>query len=139
MVPRNYAPKRYFRGVFYLIERIDLKMFLLEYVIVFVVIYLFYYFLSIKNNLKYNKDKMPVELLYLKKIYKVSVNKENYSSFVKASAVINSFIISTIYIILIYLVKGWILRIILGIILLILLIIICYGVLARYYLWKEGR
>lgn len=114
-------------------------MFLLEYVIVFVVIYLFYYFLSIKNNLKYNKDKMPVELLYLKKIYKVSVNKENYSSFVKASAVINSFIISTIYIILIYLVKGWILRIILGIILLILLIIICYGVLARYYLWKEGR
>ena len=139
MVPRNYAPKRYFRGVFYLIERIDLKMFLLEYVIVFVVLYLFYYFLSIKNNLKYNKDKMPVELLYLKKIYKVSVNKENYSSFVKASAVINSFIISTIYIILIYLVKGWILRIILGIILLILLIIICYGVLARYYLWKEGR
>ena len=114
-------------------------MFLLEYVIVFVVIYLFYYFLSVKNNLKYSKDKMPVELLYLKKIYKISINKDNYSGFVKTSAVINSFIISTIYIILIYLVKGWILRIVLGIILLILLIIICYGLLARYYLWKEGR
>ena len=35
--------------------------------------------------------------------------------------------------------ENWVLRIIFGIVLLILMTIICYGLLGRYYLWKEGR
>ena len=39
---------------------------------------------------------------------------------------------------LMYLLKSWVLRIIIGVVLLILLLIICYGLLGRYYMMKEG-
>ena len=112
---------------------------LLEYIIVFIIVYIINYFVSVKSNNKYQKEKVPGELLYLKKIYNINLKKINYKKFVKIYSLINTFIISTIYIILVYLVKGFILKIILGIILLILMTIICYGLLGRYYLWKEGR
>lgn len=97
------------------------------------------YFIFIKNKLKYNKKNTPTELLYLKKIYNIDIKKINYKNFVYTYTLINSFIISTLYIVLMYLLDNWILRIIIGIILLILMIIICYGFLGRYYLKKEGR
>ncbi len=112
---------------------------LLEYIIVFIIIYIINYFIHIKNHTKYKKDRIPTELLYLKKIYNININKNNYKHFVYVYSITNTFIITTIYIILIYLVNGWILRIILGVILLILLIIICYGLLGRYYSKKEGK
>ena len=112
---------------------------LLEYIIVFTLIYSFFYFGIIKHIKKYDKKNLPVELLYLKKIYKVNIPKEGYQSFVYIYSTINTFIISTIYIILLYLVETLVLRIIIGIVLLILMIIICYGLLARYYLKKEGK
>ena len=111
----------------------------LEYIIVFILVAIFYH-ITIKLHYKnYNKDKLPVELLYLKKIYKISVNKENYKSYINILPIVNSFIITTIYIMLMYLLKSWVLRIIIGVVLLILLLIICYGLLGRYYLKKEGR
>lgn len=112
---------------------------LLEYVIVFILIFIINYFMHIKNHTKYQKNKLPTELLYLKKVYNIKVSKDNYKHLVYVYSTTNSIIITTIYIILMYLVDGWILRIILGIILLILLIIICYGILGRYYQKKEGR
>ena len=111
----------------------------LEYLIVFALIWVMNYFIFIKGRLKYNKKEVPTELLYLKKIYKINLKKINYKNFVYTYTTINTFIITTIYIILIYLLNSWILRIIIGIILLILLMIICYGLLARYYLKKEGN
>ena len=114
-------------------------MIVLEYIIVFVVVYLFYYFLVIRKNTFYDKNNLPVELLYLKKVYRVVIRKEDYRKFVYIYTFINTFIISFIYIILIYLLNDFIFRIIVGIILLVLMIIICYGLLGRYYLRKEGR
>ena len=115
-----------------------MKIFL-EYIVVFMFIWVMNYFLFIKNKLKYDKKNVPTELLYLKKIYHVNIRRINYKKFVYQYTLINSFIITTIYIILVYLVKGMILKIVLGVILLILMIIICYGLLGRYYLSKEGR
>lgn len=115
-----------------------MKIFL-EYIIVYIIIYLFYYYGIIKHIKKYDRKNLPVELLYLKKIYKVSVREEDYNSFVHVYSFINTFIITTIYIILMYLLTNWVARIIIGIVLLLLMIIICYGLLARYYIWKEGR
>lgn len=111
----------------------------IEYIIVFILIYTFYHFFIIRHNQEYNKKQLPVEILYLKKIYKVNITKDIYKSFLYISAIINTFIITTIYIILIYLLNNWITRILIGVVLLILMIIICYGILARYYLKKEGR
>lgn len=112
---------------------------LLEYIIVFVAVWIIQYFILVKQKKKYNKKKIPTELLYLEKIYHIHPAKINYQKFVYIYSLMNTFIISTIYIILMYLLENWILRIILGIILLVLMIIICYGCLGRYYLWKEGK
>ena len=111
---------------------------LLEYLIVFVVIFIINYFLFIRNKQKYDKNMIPQELFYLKKVYNINIKKINYKKFVWCYSVINTFIVSTAYIIVVMLVEGIIFQIIVGIILLILLIIICYGLLGRYYIWKEG-
>lgn len=108
-----------------------------EYLIVFIVVFIFNYFLSIRKKDKYNKDKIPMELYYLKGIYGINIKKINYKRFVWIYSLINTFIISVTYIVVVRLVSGFLLQIIIGIVLLLLLIIICYGLLGRYYKSKE--
>jgi len=110
-----------------------------EYLIVFVVLFILHYFFFVKKNKKYNKDKIPLELLYLVRLYGLDVKKINYKKFVWIYSLINTFIISTVYIIIFYLLNNLILRIVIGCVLLILFIIICYGLLGRFYLKKEGK
>ena len=112
---------------------------LLEYLIVFILVYFIHYFIAFQNKKNASKKELPLELFYLKKIYKVDLRKINKDKFIYVQSILNSFIITTIYIILMYLLDNWILRIIVGIVLLILMIIICYGLLGRYYLKKEGN
>ena len=112
---------------------------LLEYLIVFVALWVCFYFIIIVPKLKKKKEKKPTELYYLKKIYKINIKDINYKQFVYIYNTINTFIITTIYIIVVYLIDNFILKIIVGCVLLILLFVICYGLLARYYIWKEGR
>ena len=81
---------------------------------------------------------LSVELMFLKKFYGVDIKNISKEKFKGSFSFVNAFIMSTIYIILMYLLDSWVLRIIVGIVLLGLLIVICYGFLARYYLWKEG-
>lgn len=112
---------------------------LLEYIIVFILVYIVNYFTLVRKKIKYQKDRIPPELTYLKKIYNINLKKIKYKSFVYTYCLMNTFIITTIYIILVYLVDSLIWRIVVGIVLLALLTIICYGILGRYYLWKEGK
>ena len=111
----------------------------LEYLIVFVLVFVLNYFLFIRKKEKYNKKNIPVELFYLQKLYRINIKKDNYKQFVWIYSLVNTFIITTTYIIIAYLVKGVVLQIILGIVILLLLIIICYGLLGGYYSWKEGK
>ena len=111
----------------------------LEYLLVFAVVFIMQYIFVIRKNKKYNKDSVPIELLYLVRIYRIDVKKINYHKFLILYSLINSFIISTVYIIVSYLVKKIFIQLIVGAVLLILLIIICYGLLGRYYLKKEGK
>ena len=109
---------------------------MLEYIIVFVGVLVINIFVS-KFNRNNLGDALSPELIYLKKIYKISINKINRDKFSNVIIVTNTFIISTIYIILMYLLTNWILRVVIGLILLILMIIICYGLIGRYYRKKE--
>lgn len=110
----------------------------IEICVVFVFVFLLNYFLFIKRNKKLKKDEMPLELIYLSSIYGINPKKINFRKFQYAYALINAFIITTTYMLVVYLVKLMILKVILGIVILILLIIICYGLLGRYYLYKEN-
>ena len=126
---------------------------LLEYLIIFIIVWIINYFMTIPNYKKEDKKKVRKkgnskeasvskvipELVYLEKIYHIHIKKINKSKFLYLSVSTNTFIISTIYIILMYLISNWIIKIILGIILLILMIIICYGLIGRYYLKIEGK
>jgi len=112
---------------------------LLEYLIVFVLIFIVNYFLYVRKKKKFNKNQIPVELYYIVNLYKLNIKKIKYRNFLWTYAALNSFIIATIYIIVMYLVKGFVLQILIGAVLLVLLIIICYGLLGRYYQKKEGN
>ena len=112
---------------------------ILEYLIVFAIIFIINYFLYVRKKKRLNKNKMPVELFYLISMYKIDIKKINYKKFLWIYSFINTFIVSTIYIIVVYLVKGFIWQLLIGLVLLILLIIICYGLLGRYYQKKEGK
>ena len=139
MVPRLFAPR--FKGgigVFLLRGSEFLNIFL-EYIIVFIGVYCLNYFVSVQGQKLEKKKKKMTEALYLKKFYGVVISKKDYSKFLVICSLINTFIISTIYIIIMYLVSGIIFKVIIGVILLVLMIIICYGLLAKYYLWKEGK
>lgn len=111
---------------------------LLEFVILYIIVFVLYFFLFVFKRTKYNKNKVPVEYYYLVNIYKLKKEDINYKKFMYVTAFINSFIIVSTYIIVIYLVKGFFWQLICGIILFALFIVIFYGLLGRYY-WKRGR
>lgn len=110
---------------------------LLEGLIVFIAIFFLNYFLFVRKNKKLTKNEMPLELIYLSSIYAIDPKKINFRRFQYTYSFINSFIITTTYLLVVYLVKRMIFKVIIGIALLILLIIVCYGLLGRYYLSKE--
>lgn len=129
---------------------------IIEYLIVFIILFLLMYFVFTtsgmknkkvkKNNTKNGKEKnknseddVPLELVYLTGIYGIDPKNVNKRGFRFAYSVINSFVISTTYIISVYLVKNVILKVCIAVVVLILLIIACYGLLGRYYIYKEDN
>ena len=121
-----------------MLENIYLKI-LLEYLLVFVAVFIVNYLLFVRKNKRFNKNKTPIELLYLIRVYDLDIKKIKYKKFVWIYSLINTFIISTVYILITYLLDKLIMQIIIGVILLVLFIIICYGLLGRYYIKKEGK
>lgn len=111
----------------------------IETIIVFTLVFLFNYIFFVRKNKKLKKDEMPLELIYLSHIYGINPKKLKYRKFQYTYSLINSFIITSTYLAVIYLVKTMILKVIIGIVLLILLIIICYGLLGRYYLYQQEK
>lgn len=112
---------------------------IIEASIIFVLVFLLNYFLFVRKNKKLKEKEMPLELIYLSGIYGIDPKKINFRRFQYTYSLINSFIITTTYMLVIYLVKYMLLKVILGIVILILLITICYGLLGRYYIYKENN
>ena len=112
---------------------------IIEVGIIFILVFLLNYFLFVRKNKKLKKDEMPLELIYLSGVYGIEPKKINFRKFQYAYSLINAFIITATYMIVIYLVKTMIMKVIIGVVVLILLIIICYGLLGRYYLYQEEK
>ena len=112
---------------------------IIEILVVFTLVFLLNYFLFVRKNKRLKKDEMPLELIYLSGIYGIDPKKINFRRFQYAYSLINAFIITTTYMLVIYLIRTMIMKVIIGIVILILLIIICYGLLGRYYLYKEEK
>lgn len=112
---------------------------IIEALIIYITIFLFNYLIFVRKHKKMTKNEMPLELIYLSNIYGINIKKINYRSFQYTYCFINSFIITSTYLAVIYLIKTMLMKVVIGIILLILQIIICYGLLGRYYLYKEQK
>lgn len=106
---------------------------LLEFLIVYVGVFILYFLIFVRKKTKYNPNKVPVEFYYLVSLYRLDQSKINYKAFIYITALINTFIIDTTYIIVYRLLDKWIWQLIVGIFIIILLIIILYGLLGRYY------
>lgn len=111
---------------------------LLEFIVLYTIIFILYFFLFVFKRTKYNKNKIPIEYYYIMNVYKIKKENINYKKFMYITAFINTFIIVLTYLIIIYLVKGFFWQLICGIIFISLFIIIFYGLLGRYY-QKRGK
>ena len=110
---------------------------LLEFIIAYVIVFILYWLLFVRKKTTYNKNMVPVEFYYLVSLYKLNQKKINYKVFVYLTAFINSFIIVFTYIIISRLLNKWIWQLLIGIVIIVLMIIICYGILGRIY-QKKG-
>ena len=110
---------------------------MLEYIISYALVFLLYYLLFIRKKTKYNKNKVPVEYYYVISLYGLKEKDIDYKKFMYMTLFINTFIIVTTYIIVFKLLDNWIWMVICGIVIIILLIVICYGIIGRYYQKKQ--
>ena len=117
----------------------NLIQFIIETLIIFIEVFLFNYFVFVRKNKKLKKDEMPLELIYLSSIYGIDPKKLKYRKFQYTYSFLNAFIITSTYLAVTYLIKTMLMKVIIGIVLLVLLIVICYGLLGRYYLYKEDQ
>lgn len=110
---------------------------MLEYIISYALVFLLYYLLFIRKKTKYNKNKVPVEYYYVISLYGLKEKDIDYKKFMYMTLFVNTFIIVTTYIIVFKLLDNWIWMVICGIVIIILLIVICYGIIGRYYQNKQ--
>lgn len=115
----------------------ELLNILIEFIIAYALVFLLYWLIFVRKKTKYDANKVPVEYYYLISVYKLDQKKINYKKFIYTSAFINSFIIVFTYMIISRLLNKWIWQLLIGIIIIILLIVICYGLLGRIY-QKKG-
>ena len=110
---------------------------MLEYIISYALVFLLYYLLFIRKKTKYNKNKVQVEYYYVISLYGLKEKDIDYKKFMYMTLFVNTFIIVTTYIIVFKLLDNWIWMVICGIVIIILLIVICYGIIGRYYQKKQ--
>ena len=106
---------------------------LLDFIIAYIFVFSLYWLIFVRKKTKFDQNKVPVEFYYLISIYKLDMKKINYKKFIYASALINCFIICFTYIVVFRLVDKWIFQLLISIVIIVLLIIICYGLLGKYY------
>lgn len=106
---------------------------LCEFVIVYFILLIAYYLLLGLKYRKYDKNKLPIEVIYLKSLYNVDIDKNNYHKYHLLCIFVNSLIMTIIYVIISRLIKGFIWQLLVGFVLLMLLIIIAYGILGRIF------
>ncbi len=100
----------------------------------FIIIYLFYLFnYVIGKKKKYNKKKVPIELSYLIKKYRLDIKKINYKKIMNEIGLISSFDIAFTATFMFVFVKNIYLSIILGMVVIFLLIIITFNILGNIY------
>ena len=108
----------------------DLYWFIGTFIIVYI-FYLIYYVLGKKK--KYNKNKVPIELGYLIRKYRLDMKRINYKRLMNQIGIVSAFDIAFTATFMFIFVKNIYLSIILGAVMIIPLIIITFNILGSIY------
>ena len=112
--------------------------FLLVFVFCFVVVYLVYYSVIVFRKKGLEAFKKGKQVLFFKNAYHLDLNKLNYKKFANSLSLVNAFIIAlTLTVVELFDALIW--KLLLGFLVLIPLILICYYVLGKIYKKKEGK
>ena len=109
----------------------------LSFVISFLIVYLFYLFTVILQTKRYDKFKKSNQVMYFVNKYKINIDKLNMKKFTNILGLTNALIISIAFTAT-FLVKNIFLQLLVGLIVLIPLIFIFYGLIGNY-LKKECK
>lgn len=108
---------------------------LLWFIGTFLVIYLFYFFFQIFRK-NYDAEKVPVELIYLIKKYRLDMNKIEYKKIMHMVGLISAFDIAFTSTFIFNFIKNIYIAILVGLVMLIPIIIITFGYIGRFYVKK---
>ena len=107
---------------------------------IYLVVYLFYLFhYVVGKNKKYDSNKVPQELLFLVRKYKLNMKEISYKKIMNQIGLICAFDISFTSTFMFIFVKNVYLSLLIGAIMLVPLIIITFDLLGKYYIRKERR
>ena len=110
----------------------EIVLFIMTYILVFI-IYQIFIVSRAKRNIKKENRKEPLEVLYLKKMYKaLDFRKVPYNQLLQLIAIVSSFDISLIVSIVMHIDNFW-LEIVIGFISTILIILISYHLIYLFY------
>lgn len=112
--------------------------YLITYIITFIAVYIIYFLFVVKRKKVADKLKKSLEVRYLINRYHINIDNINPRTLSNRIALCNSFIISTTFIIILF-VDNFILKMLLGFLTLFPLILIGYHLLAKSLIKKEGK
>lgn len=112
--------------------------YIITYIITFLAVYIIYFLLVVKRKKAVEKLKKSLEVRYLINRYHIDIDNVNLHTLSNRIALCNSFIISTTFIIILF-VNHFILKMLLGFVTLFPLILIVYHFLAKSLVKKEGK
>ena len=110
----------------------DLKKVLIEFVATFIIIYLIYYLVVIRKNKK-NKKMVSSEVNLILMFYKIDPKKIDIHQMVKVVSLVTTLILSLIITAISVFFDSTIIILIFGALISIVVAIICYRIIGRYY------
>lgn len=114
-----------------------MKQACLEFIGIFIVVFLFYYFMVIKKNLKYNGKSLTAELALIKYKYNIDFEKVNFRQILWVTCLTTVFFLSLILTVLFQFLNSNILVAFIAIIVSVpILLFVYWGIGAIYY--KKG-
>ena len=99
----------------------------------FLVVYLFYFFYQVLRKKEYDPNKVPVELVFLIKKYRLDMSKIPYRGIMNRIGLVSAFDIAFTSTFMFRFVKNVYLAILIGAIMLVPLIMITFNFIGKYY------
>lgn len=107
------------------------------FIVFFLIVYFIYLFLIILRKKKLEKYRNSTEIRYLVGRYHVDMKASNMKTVANIMALTNAFIIS-LTVTIISFIPNFIIKILVGFVLLIVLILISYDIIGKYFQKKYG-